>query len=377
MSIESITHLIYDGVLAAPAWSKALRSISQAVDAHAFHQISVARRDMGVHTVSAWLSDELRLPAKQREYEHHFAALDVRMPGMLALRAGELLLDHQRFDNSTFERTPIYTEFLASVDLRHTAAIAVRSDDDAHEVLGIMRHADQRPYEAREQTLLAHWAPHLLRANRLRHKSRQLADAATQGCRAIDTLAQCVAVLGANCHVRYLNASAEHALRNQGPLTVSGGRLRSTIPSVQHALERRVAQVCKPATGSSPPGVGVVEDTARRLALSVLPLSASHPLAAAWQAIPLALVTWRHTSERPSPQAHARLKAALGLTPTEAALALHIAQGGLSKTFAQQQGSSWFTVRAHLRNILRKTGCSSQQELMGLIDVLNTGVLPP
>ncbi|WP_406624195.1 helix-turn-helix transcriptional regulator [Acidovorax sp. SDU_ACID1] len=359
MSIESITDQLYDGVLMPQDWGQALRAVSQAVDAHAFHQITVCRDDMRVGTVAAWLSDEALLPAKQREYETHFAALDVRMPGMLDLREGGLLLDHERFDGGTFLRAPIYAEFLASVDLRHTAAVGMRSGEDAHEVMGIMRHADQRPYGEREHALLRHWAPHLVRANRMRHASRRLAAEAALGMAALDALAHCVAVLGPQCHVRYLNAAAEAALALPLGLAVAHGRLRCAAPAAQEQLARLVAAAC--GAGGLPRMAGTLRLQADGggPVLQVLPLQATHPLAAAWRAVPLALVTWRGGDA-----SVARLQVALGLTLTEARLALYLVEGGTVKGFGAQRGTSWHTVRTHLRNLLRKTGCSGQAELV-------------
>jgi DNA-binding CsgD family transcriptional regulator len=314
---------------------------------------------MEVGTVAAWLSDEALLPAKQREYETHFAALDVRMPGMLGLGEGELLLDHERFDGGTFLRAPIYADFLASVNLRHTAAVGMRSGEDAHEVMGIMRHADQRPYGEREHALLRHWAPHLARANRMRHASRRLATEAALGMAALDALAHCVAVLGPQCHVRYLNASAEAALAQSLGLAVAHGRLRCAEPAAQEQLARLVAAAC--GAGGLPRMAGALRLQADGAVpvLQVLPLQATHPLAAAWRAVPLALVTWRG-----SDASAARLQAALGLTAAEARLALYLAEGGTVKGFGMQHGTSWHTARTHLRNALRKTGCSGQAELV-------------
>lgn len=61
------------------------------------------------------------------------------------------------------------------------------------------------------------------------------------------------------------------------------------------------------------------------------------------------------------------LESLLGLTPTEARLALHLAQGLTIKDFAAVEGASWHTARTHLRNVLRKTGCKRQLEVVTLV----------
>lgn len=99
--------------------------------------------------------------------------------------------------------------------------------------------------------------------------------------------------------------------------------------------------------------------------VQVLPLQPAHPLAAAWQAIPQALVTW--ASHEHAPEKAAQLQALLGLSATEARLALHLAAGHSVKEFSLQQGCSWHTARTHLKNLLRKTGCHRQVALVQLV----------
>ena len=66
------------------------------------------------------------------------------------------------------------------------------------------------------------------------------------------------------------------------------------------------------------------------------------------------------------------LAAALGLTDTEARLALALAQGLSLKDFAQAQGCSWHTARTHTKNLLHKTGLHRQHD----VALLARGLLP-
>ena len=91
---------------------------------------------------------------KLLEYETHYAALDVRMPLFWSVSEGELMLDHEHLSPSSFNREPIYTEFLASVGMRHTACIPARDGKDSRDFVGFMRHLDQRPYGTAERAVL-------------------------------------------------------------------------------------------------------------------------------------------------------------------------------------------------------------------------------
>ena len=63
----------------------------------------------------------------------------------------------------------------------------------------------------------------------------------------------------------------------------------------------------------------------------------------------------------------------LGLSPTETRLALLLADGKTIKEFAAAEGISWHTARTHLKNVMRKTGCHRQLELVALLQSLSGG----
>jgi DNA-binding CsgD family transcriptional regulator len=70
-------------------------------------------------------------------------------------------------------------------------------------------------------------------------------------------------------------------------------------------------------------------------------------------------------------EAHARkraatLRAAYGLTPAEAAVALHIIDGGDIASYATQAGVSPGTVRVQLKSIFAKIGIGRQAALVKL-----------
>lgn len=374
---EAITDLLYEGVLSPQGWTHAMQAIGTRLDAHAFHQCEIRRGDRGVQSVTAALGNA-PAPEKLLEYETHYAAIDVRIPASWGLREGQWMLDHEHFAPATFECSPIYAEFLASIDVRHTAAMPLRDGDETRDFLVFMRHADQQPYGQRESALLQQLMPHLVRANRLRHAGGRLAAEAALGLAALDALPQCVAVLGPRCHVRYLNAAAERALAAAvvppGGLAVAQGRLQCADPAAQARLARDVAVACGACPRADPADTGGADGGAA--AVTVLPLQAAHPLAAAWRSVPLALVAWHGVEEANAgadAEKLARLRAVLGLSPTEARLALHLSRGGTVKGFCAVQGCGWHTARTHMHNLLRKTGCRSQAELGRLVRMLAAG----
>lgn len=65
-----------------------------------------------------------------------------------------------------------------------------------------------------------------------------------------------------------------------------------------------------------------------------------------------------------------RLRADFGLTPAEVHVALRIAHGLSPKQIAHERGTSWYTIRAQLRQVLDKTACHSQSALARTVTLL-------
>ncbi|MBD9482229.1 response regulator [Pseudomonas sp. PDM14] len=80
------------------------------------------------------------------------------------------------------------------------------------------------------------------------------------------------------------------------------------------------------------------------------------------------------TQSRPLPDAET-LRQLFALTPSEAAVALLLAQGRRSEEVASELGVSSTTIAFHLRNLFSKTGAARQSDLVAL--VLSTGWAMP
>lgn len=366
-STELLVEALYDGVLASQAWSDALQAVCDRVGAYAFHQLSLDTRTCTVSTVAASVNSTPPPVDKVLEYETHYAALDVRMPLFMGVREGQIMLDHEHLSASTFSREPIYADFLASLGMRHTACIPARDGHQSRDFVGFMRHVDQRPFGAAERTVLEYLQPHVVRANCLRFRATKLAAQAEMGYHAMEALPQAVVVLSPQCQLRYLNGAARHWLERDAALTVRHGHLLCADAAAQERLVHLVARACGAGPARTAGLLHLRPSHHAAVSASVLPLHGVHPLATMWQAAPQALLTWRcGYGDREEEQ----LGAMLGLSPVETRLALHLAKGQSVKAFALAHGCSWHTARTHVKNLLRKTGSHSQQELALLVQSL-------
>jgi len=363
---KTIAGLLYDGVLSPSDWYSAMDAFNRAVGGFKFHQLAVDHQ-LGTITdsVASGGADDAEAVAT---YERHYAMTDERLPVVMGLRQGEFMLDHEHFSARDMSRSAIYAEWLASLGMKHTMVLMQRVDGPLQQYVGFMRHVDQRPFGEADRRLAQQLMPDLLRAARLRAQARPLARQAALGVAALDTLPQGVAVVDAQGRIHHANAAAGRLLAQFGSMSVRHGRLQCRDGASQARWQALVAAACGggvetvAAAGAMQPAGGL-----QRLVVTVLPLKAHHVVALRQE--PMALVVLADP-DAPCGLTPGLLADMLGLSPTEARLALLLTSGKTVKDFAAIQGCTVNTARAHLAHLLHKTGCRRQVELVRLLQSL-------
>lgn len=359
---ETIISRLYDGIASPEDWYGALDGLRAGIGASAFHAVAMRKADGAIVREVASLEAP---PAKVREYgEYLLASGDERIAVARRLPVGTAMFDHEHIDARAMSRSGIYAEWLHGIGLRHTAALVLGEDDELLHVAGFMRGRRDPPYAVRERALCERVMHHLVRASALRERMARLAVQASISQSALHALPHGIAMLDAKCRVHHLNERAERLAAEGGVWQLSGGQWGSRDAHAAGRLQALVARACQPPPGAAA-GALRVPDGRRTWTVSVLPLKAGHPLAAAWAA-PLALLVVIDPAARLAAGPDA-VRELLGLTPAEARLALALAEGRTVKAFAAGEGSSWHTVRTHLRSLMGKTGCHRQIELVQLV----------
>ena len=363
-SIRHIAGLLYEGVLSTEDWHGAMDDFNRALGGFKFHQLTVDHQ-MGtvIDSVASGGIDDAEAVAT---YEQHYAMTDERLPVVMGLRQGQAMLDHEHFSAREMSRSAIYAEWLASLGMKHTMVLMQRVEGRVQEYVGFMRHVDQRPFGDADRYFAQQLMPDLLRASRLRAQAQPLARQAALGLAALDTLSQCIVVVDAQCRVHHANAAAERLLAQRGPMSVRHRQLQCNEGASQARWQALVAAACASGGAAAAGGIHPVGGPPY-LVVTVLPLKASHR--AALRQVPMALVLLVDP-ETPGGLTPGLLADMLGLSPAEARLALLLASGKTVKDFAAIQGCTWNTARSHLTNLLGKTGCRRQVELVGLLQAL-------
>ena len=367
---STITERLYDGITNPGDWHAALDALRQATEGSVFHHVAYSHQ---AQCVVSSLVNDAQPAARVREYELHYASSDPRIPIVMALPVGGVLLDHEHFSPRDMSRSAIYADWLAPLGYRHTLGVPVYDDGTLREWVCVMRERGQRPFGDETQTLLNALMPDLPRASRLRVRWPAWPSKPPWGWR---RWTRCPRpwrwpTPAANCATPTPPRSACWRRAVLGACAMAA--CVPTAPpckSACNASSRPPASVQK-TWGGYKPAASTLHSPHNPAAamLHVLPLHPGHPLAQVHAQRPHALLVW---ARGPASPRVPELAAALGLTDTEARLALALAQGLSLKDLAQAQGCSWHTARTHTKNLLHTTGLHRQHDVALLV----RGLLP-
>jgi DNA-binding CsgD family transcriptional regulator len=171
-------------------------------------------------------------------------------------------------------------------------------------------------------------------------------------------LAVATLILDRDGRILRRNAMAERLMRQAGALTERGGRLESVSRAGAAALARLLAAPPAPGEERLIEFSGAAGPALHARARAV-PSSAYGD--GAWIALFLA------DSARPASPSGDLLRERFQLTPAEAALALHLAQGATLADAADRLDIAYNTARSHLRAIFAKTRTHRQVDLVTLL----------
>lgn len=372
-TLERIRNLFYEGIVLPGDWYAGLDQLRMALGAEVFHFLTVdSRQSAVIDSVDNQGSVGLHAQVL-RDYEQHYVGSDLRMGVLAAMPVGQIMLDHEHISAREMSRSVVYTDFLGAHGFWNTLGTSLRDEGGSRDYLGFLRAADAQPYSDSERQLMHALLPDLTRASRLRARTRHIARQAAYGMAALDALTQGVAVVDARGRLQFANAAA-HAALSQRLLTLRSEHIHCLAAGQSQRLAQLIARACTAQGARSAGSLYLQGDDgaggASRLVVTVLPLRPGAGLALRDE--PMALVVLVNPDSPLAVDAQA-ISEMLGLSPMETTLAMQLARGNTVKDFAMASGCSWHTARSHLKNLMRKTGCSRQVELVQLLQSLRLG----
>jgi DNA-binding CsgD family transcriptional regulator/PAS domain-containing protein len=226
--------------------------------------------------------------------------------------------------------------------------------------------------------LLNLMAPYLQRAIKVNLKLQAARWRANGLAAALDGMPCAALLVSQLARVVFANRRAEALLAAGDGLQMFDGEIAASRPSDTRALRRMIGGAGCAAQGPLPHGPDslALARPSGRPVLSVLVAPVGElraELSLADKPAALLIVTDPLDGAGPSPRAVDRLGTLFGLTPTEARVALRIAQGMSGPEAAAQLGIGPGTVHAHLKSVFAKTGVRRQSGLARLLT--RTGVM--
>jgi DNA-binding CsgD family transcriptional regulator len=262
-------------------------------------------------------------------------------------------------------RTPFWNDFLARYEPTvHGLTIQIDEADATRGMMTFWRGTRGDAFGTTEESLL-HWLrPHIERA----FVAEARLGIAPGAVAVLEALSQGIMVLGPEGRPVLVNAALRAMVAEADGLALSPHGLASASQGAQTALDRAIAVALAVSARAS----GLLPGEEGRLTLprrsggapwivQVLPLAEGATGAFGARGGAVILVDDAQARRAPSEIALVR---AFGLTPSEAALALSLAQGRSLAEHARQRRITVHTARTHLARIYAKTGTRRQAELV-------------
>jgi DNA-binding CsgD family transcriptional regulator/PAS domain-containing protein len=254
-------------------------------------------------------------------------------------------------------------DLLATIEAVHAAGLNAELWPQALAAVARSRkqgHVDAAGIEALQRLL-----PHVQQAFDVARRLKGAGEARYSLERALDWLADGVALVGADGSIVYANEAFHAIARRHDGIRVRRGILDIVSAEARGRFEKAIADIRRlrerdavspvfadfpvPRTGGAPPYL-----------LSVRPLAETERGA---KASAIAIVFIRDPSSR-NPAALRMLREVFGLTEAEASLAQALQDGVALGAYARRHAVSLNTIYTHLRRIKEKTGCRRMAELI-------------
>ncbi len=337
---------------------------------HAVHEV---REQEGRADRSVSLSHNGLGAAALADYAAHWVredpwvALRARMP--VGVHRPERLLP----PGST-ERSRIWQEWGRPNDAgRHGLTALLARGPAGHTALVFHRRADAPPFDDAEQGLVEALFPHLQRVFGAHARLAGGQDSAAIALRAgLDAIGDGVALVDPAGRVVFANASLRRmadqrdgiGLSAEGGIEIADVAARQALARAVHAamaaLDGRLGLLPTAGVLAVPRASGGAPWMVRALPARDIAAPGAPP---GFRGVVL-VVTDQQKRQRPNAAVLGRL---FGLTPAEAALAAALAAGRSPAEHAATRGIARDTVRSHLTQVMRKTGCRRQAELAALL----------
>jgi DNA-binding CsgD family transcriptional regulator len=356
---DRLLRLIYEGPLEPEPWRTFLHEIRRRLEWGygnlAFQGVAPAPEEIVGIEDADW-----DCSAHVRRYQDAYAQLDP-LP-YVAMQPGEHYLLEDLVAGAGPAGARYYREFLQPAGMDRMVILHVAEPGGMRAWMSVARKEPARPFAAEERALIRAIAPHLTSALRLFATLTRKEIERSVYRDAVNHFAIGTIILDGLAKVIDVDEVAARVIAGNPALIVRGERLQIAPGTGDKDLQ----ELIRSGLAAGPHGFCRAMRLPRHPHLGLLVRSVEGPLRCVSKSAPaLAVHISDARMERIAPER--QLMALLGLTHTEAGLAVQLSQGRTLVEAAQALGLTEQTVRTYSKQIFAKTGTRRQADLVRLI----------
>lgn len=367
-AFDTLVTDFYRAATGAVSWDQALTGVQQAFRARAavLHTLDFADgRLLSLHGGGPNLDEAVFT------YIRDFHQIDPRRHRALAqgpAAFGQWMHDHEAFDEQFVSRDRFFQHYLPAFDTRYNANVVLPVAGTVGTAFILELPAHRGPLDADEREMARRLGVHVQEALQAHQRVRSLMTQALAGHGLLNAFPYPMWLIDVDRHVAYDNPAAVRQAEGELHVRLRARHLRLLHPRADRLLTERLHGLCSQAHGSST-AVDLRRTSADPPVWLHLSLLQPGPVLGAFGDIALVLATLFDPGQVSSldPFALAQL---FELTPTEAKVAVGLADGQSAAQIGAQHGTTEATVRTHIRQVLHKVGA---QRTVDVVRILRQG----
>ena len=306
----------------------------------------------------------------ERLYLETYYPLDERIPRIRQLPDSQVKHVSSLYTDEEKRTSPVYNEALPLSDTQDSLNVRLDGPDGSRIIWVVGNPFDRDGWSSAGVDMVARVLPHLRQYVRVRAALAEAGALAATAAELLENTGAGVIQLDRRGRIVETNDVARALLRRGDGLRDEGGALRATRPEDDARLEDLLARALPRFGEAGASGSMMVRRRSSLpwFALHVKPVAGGEADYRALRVAALVLIVDPVNRARVEPEL---LEAMLGLTPTEAEIALLLAEGWTARQIEAATNRSYSTVRTHLKNIFVKLEVSRQFEVARTVHSLS------
>jgi DNA-binding CsgD family transcriptional regulator len=362
LELSALLDSIYEGATQTPPWRSFLALLSERLNCPF---VTLILRPPSQDWSGVMIHAGNVTAEGMSSYNTHFFALDPFMgiPDNQVVTAAELIGEKAWLD-STF-----YREFLEPHNILHVLGADLKVEGGIECRLRLCRGPEAAPFSASDKEACRQLLSHLKRAVKMHSTLGRLEVERQMYAGAVDRMLIGTIVLSERGEIIKINQHGQEILAEADGLKLVKGALQAEYGQEHRELQWLIKEALKRGTTGTGPTVVEALSLTRpsgRGKIGVLVRAAPDDEWHEGPERPAVVIFLRDPDSRSQPS-HEIVMRLFDLTPAEAVLATHLADGMTLDEASEELGIRRNTARAHLRSIFSKTGVTRQTTLVRVL----------